>query len=118
MQQCGLGKPPCWADESGKVEFIYEVTLHENGISVAPSWPARRAADAERIAGASALPGERLSQAEFARRATPVLDWSDRQECRLYVTIRDRAESKKAYKDQLRTVEGYFYKVLERGTTP
>jgi hypothetical protein len=118
MEQCGLGKPPCWSDAAGKVEFLFDVTLHEDGISVAPGWPEQRAADAAAISGAAALPGERLSQGEFARRATPVLGWSDERECRHYVTIRDRAESKQAYKDQLRTVEGYFYKVLERGTSP
>jgi hypothetical protein len=118
MEQCGLGKPPCWSDAAGKVEFLFDVTLHEDGISVAPSWPAHRADDAAGIPGTSALPGERLSQAEFGRRAAPILTWSDQNECRHYVSIRDRAESKKAYKEQLRTVEGYFYKVLERGTAP
>jgi hypothetical protein len=118
MEQCGLGKPPCWADAAGKVEFIYTVTIHEDGISVVPSWPAHRQGDAGDIPGATALPGEHLSRQEFGRRAAPILAWSDAQECRHYVFVRDDARSKDAWKKQLESVEGHFYKVMERGAAP
>ncbi len=114
MEQCGLGLPPCWSDAKGRLEYLYAVTIHEDGVSVAPRWPAGRAEAVERIPGAIALPGVRLSLDEFDRRAAPILAWSEEKECRHYVYIRDEAETKDAFKRQLLEVEGFFYKYLER----
>lgn len=116
MEQCGLGKPPCWADARGKAEYIYTVTIHEEGVSVEPRWSVVRADAAKEIPGALELPGNQLSLAEFKRRAAPVLAWSKQKDCRHYVYIRDEAETKEAFKQQLFGVEDFFYKHVERST--
>src|SRR5262249_46886509 len=100
----------------GKPEYIYTVTIHENGVSVDPRWSPQRASDAKEIPGALELPGHRLSLQEFTRRAAPIKQWSVEKDCVHYVYIRDEAETKVAFKRQLLAVEDFFYKHLERST--
>lgn len=52
------------------------------------------------------------SAGEFAARAAPILAWSEKNDCRHYVTIEDQATSKAAFERNLLTVEGYFYERL------
>jgi hypothetical protein len=114
MESCGLGKPPCWADAAGKVQYLYTVTIHEEGVSAAPAWPSERSSDAQAVAAIPALPGDRLSLAEFARRAQPIRAWSDQHDCRHYVFVRDEAQTKRSFKQNLLRIEDYFYKYLDR----
>src|SRR5690606_17851227 len=47
----GRDYPPCWADESGKAEFLFAVELRPEGVVISPGWPERRAADANALPG-------------------------------------------------------------------
>jgi hypothetical protein len=107
--------PACWYDINGKVQYIYTVTIHEDGLSVTANWPQDRADDLQAIPGASTAPGSHLSLQEFGRRMAPVLAWSKRQnpECRHYVYMVDEAASKNAFKRNMLFTEGYFYKYLQ-----
>ena len=113
----GLDHPPCWADPaSGAIEYLFRITIHEDGLQVEPAWPPRREADLRALPGAEAMVGRRLSTAEFRRLARPILDWSKARGCRHFVRIHDEpATSKRAFKQGLLTIEAYFYKLLERG---
>ncbi len=115
MAKAGFGIPPCWATRGGKIEYLYTVTISDTGLLVIPSWPEHRQKDVDAIPGATSLPGEHLTLAEFDRRAAPILRWSEDHdpECRHYVWIRDAATTKLAFKRQLLGVEAYFYKYLE-----
>lgn len=111
----GLDHPPCWADESGEIEYAFEVTLRTSTVALRPIWPGHRRADAERIPGMLDAAGPRLDYDEFARRALPIFAWSRRQrpECRHFVVVVDSvAGGKEAYKHGLSTVERFFYKRL------
>jgi len=111
LAKSGFGKKPCWVDAGGRIEYVFAVTITEEAITVAPSWPPARAADAQQLPGVAALSGT-WPATEFAARAAPILAWSEAQDCRHYVTIEDQATSKAAFKRNLLTVEGYFYKLL------
>ncbi len=117
LQEAGLGYPPCWADASGKPEYIYTVALRGDSLAVRPAWPAHRADDARRVDGALALAGRTLSRQAFAEGADPILRWSQAQtpECRHFVIVDDTGvTTKEAFKESLLLVEGYFYKYLPR----
>ena len=111
LAKTGFGKKPCWVDANGKIEYAFAVTITEGVISVAPSWPPARAADAQQIPGLAGLAGT-WPAPEFAARAAPILAWSEEKDCRHFVTIDDQATSKAAFKRNLLAVEGYFYKRL------
>ena len=112
----GRDFPPCWADDAGKVEFLFAVTLTPAGVTLSPAWPARRDSAARALPGIADLVGGPWPAAEFERRTRPLLDDSKRRtpECRHYVelrsTITDAVQSDRARL----MVEGVFYKVEER----
>jgi uncharacterized short protein YbdD (DUF466 family) len=113
----GHGPPPCWLDpETGEIEYIFDVTIRENGVVAVPSWPQHRQDDAMAIPGVSEWPTGEVSLGQFRKHAAPVLAWSRQQdpECRHYVRIYDDAVSKEAFKRHLLGVEDYFYKWLSR----
>lgn len=110
----GIDYPPCWPDPTsprGRPEYIYNIFISDDEVSVEPGWPLHRTDDVDEIPGARALAAASLTLQEFSARAEPVLEWSKRQnpECRHYVRIYDRAETK-AYKDNRLQVEEFFYK--------
>jgi hypothetical protein len=111
----GFGPPPCWLDpKSGEVEYIFNVTILEQGLAIKPTWPASRHEAAMLIPGIRDWPAGDISLDEFSLRAAPVLKWckSQNPKCRLYVRIYDRAVSKESFKRHLLGVEDYFYKWL------
>jgi hypothetical protein len=87
----GFGLPPCWIDESGRVERLLDVTITDAGLIAQPAWPAERAAAAAAIPGVTALiaPGRHVEVATFLEQARPVYDWSRSRdpECRHYVQV-------------------------------
>lgn len=112
----GRGYPPCWADESGKVEYLFAVEVRPGSVSVAPAWPARREAAAKALPGMDAvLSGRHVNQA-FAKKIQGIFNWSKTQdpECRHYVqlksTITDAIQSDRARL----MIENFFYKVEVR----
>lgn len=111
----GRDYPPCWADQSGKVEFLFSIETKPNQILVAPSaWSEARALDARTLPGISeVLSGSPHSNDEFVKRILGIFDWSKKQnpECRHYVqlksSIADAVQS-----DRVRLlIENYFYKL-------
>lgn len=113
----GLDHLPCWIDpKTGAIEYLFRITILENFLQIDPAWPVSRTAVLKKLPSVHALAKRRVSTAEFSRRAKPILIWSQQQkpECRHFVRIHDhKSTSKKAFKKQLLTVEGYFYKYLE-----
>lgn len=114
--QCGVGFPPCWLNGRGEIEYIYQVSIYEDSITVEPAWPAHREAELADILGSRSLIGANMSFDEFRGPAQEVLDWSEKQEpaCRHYVILRDRAETKDGYKLKRLFIENFFYKFESR----
>ncbi len=112
----GLDYPPCWADENGKVEFLFAVELRTDSVIVSPAWPARREADARALPGIDEVLAKRHSYQGFPSRIQSIFDWSKCQtpQCRHYVQIKsvipDAVQSDRARL----MVENYFYKVEAR----
>ena len=112
----GRDYPPCWADESGKVEFLFAIELRSDSVVVTPAWPAKREADAKALPGISTALAEAHSYRSFVSAIQGVFNWSKVQdpECRHYVQLKssilDAVQSDRARL----MVENYFYKVEAR----
>jgi hypothetical protein len=112
----GRDYPPCWADEDGKVEFLFSIELGQDLVTVTPAWPSRRDAVARDLPGVkAAIEGPRSYQ-QFLAAVQPILNWSKKQdpECRHYVQLKSSI-SDAVQSDRARLmVENYFYKVEAR----
>jgi hypothetical protein len=112
----GRDYPPCWADESGKVEFLFSVEVRPEGVVVAPAWPARREAAAKALPGIDDVLASPYSNQEFVRRIQGIFEWSKHQdpECRHYVELKSSIPDA-VQSDRARLmVENYFYKTEVR----
>ena len=107
----GRDKRPCWVDDSGKVEYLYMVTIGEKNILLERAWPDERNEDVKSIPAVIGLVGKRMSLDEFNLAARPIFDWSVKHDCRHYVKIWDNTITKGPFKNQLFGVEEYFYKL-------
>lgn len=112
----GRDFPPCWADESGKVEFLFAVETRPDSVLVTPIWPPRREMAARALPGLEdVLAGAHSNQA-FVAKIQGIYSWSKKQdpECRHYVQLKS-AISDAVQSDRARLmVENYFYKVEAR----
>lgn len=112
----GRDFPPCWADESGKVEFLFVVELQPESISILRSWPARRESDAQMLPGISEILAGPVGHASFAERMKGILDWSKRQDpqCRHYIQLKSLIPDAVRSDRARLMVENHFYKVEVR----
>lgn len=109
----GLDHPPCWADETGRIEYLFTVELRPGLIAVAPAWPARRGADAARLPGVQELLASPLTFEKFRSGARPIFELSKRQdpECRHFVIIKNSIDTRREADQARWTVEEFFYKL-------
>lgn len=112
----GRDYPPCWADESGQIEYLFAIELRPDSAVVTRAWPDIREADARALPGVDELLMAPTSLAAFpdAVRAIFEQSRSSDPECRHYVrlrsTINDAVQSDRARL----MVERFFYKVESR----
>lgn len=108
----GLDHPPCWADEAGNIEYLFNVELRQGVAIVTPAWPERRRQDAERLPGVAELIGAPANVERFRTSARPILDISKRQdpECRHFVVLNNTIESRRDADQARWMVEEFFYK--------
>lgn len=112
----GRDYPPCWADETGKVEFLFSIEVRPDSVAVLPAWPARRESAAKAIPGIDAVLSGPHSNQSFPSKIQSIFNWSKTQdpECRHYVqlksTISDAVQSDRARL----MIENFFYKVEAR----
>jgi hypothetical protein len=86
----GIGPPPCWVDNTGRVQRLLAVEVTEQGLLVRPGWPPERDADAKKLPNIDALVGRAAqSPATFHAAAAPLLEWSRTRspECRHYASV-------------------------------
>ena len=107
----GTEKPACWADQTGKPEYIFDIALNSRSIVIRDNaLPNRRSEEA-------ALPlenitfGSELKPDAFRSQTNALFDWSEKEKCRFFVRVFDltAAFEKDIYKRQLRTVGEHFY---------
>lgn len=109
----GRDYPPCWANEEGKVEFLFSVELFSDKVAVKSAWPGYRSDDAFKLPSISSAISDSHSYQSFQNISAGILGWSKKQdpECRHYVymksSIMDAINSDRARL----MVENYFYKL-------
>lgn len=109
----GLDHPPCWADPiTGKIQYLYNVVISENGVEVLKGWPSSRNEQATNDEDILSGIGAYDSNNTMWGKTSKIFNWSVKHECRHYVRIYDHAESKKSFKNYLLGVENHFYKFL------
>ncbi|KQW36583.1 hypothetical protein [Rhizobacter sp. Root404] len=112
----GRDYPPCWADETGKVEFLFAVEVKPDQVVVSPAWPPRREAAGRALPGMAEVLGGSHSNQDFVSRIQGIFNWSKSQdpECRHYVQLKSSI-SDAVQSDRARLmVENYFYKTEAR----
>lgn len=108
----GRDYPPCWTDETGKVEFLFSVEVKPDSVVVNPAWPPRREAAARALPGMVDVLAGPHSNLTFVSRIQGIFNWSKSQdpECRHYVQLKSSI-SDAVQSDRARLmVEKYFYK--------
>lgn len=111
----GLELPPCWATETGKPEYTFQVTVHDEHLRVETIFPEHRYIQYTNLVtedyngmafGHDDFKREMYIFYKHARESVP--------ECRYFVKVADEtsAASKKEYKTGLSAIESVFYKFL------
>jgi hypothetical protein len=108
----GRDFPPCWADEDGKVEFLFSVELKPDTVVLTTAWPPRRETAARALPGIAELLAGPHSNQDFVNRIQGIFNWSRHRdpECRHYVQLRSTiADAVQSDRARL-LVENFFYK--------
>lgn len=108
----GLDHPPCWADEAGNIEYLFNVELRQGVSIVTPAWPEHRRQDAEKLPGIAELTAAPVNTERFRAASRPILDISKRQdpECRHFVILNNVIETRREADQARWMVEEFFYK--------
>ncbi len=111
----GLDFPPCWADEQGKIQYLFNVELQENALNVSRAWPDSRAADAQSLPNISTVMSNVTSDyPAFLSAVKPISDLSRKLNCRHYVRIKNMIPDAVTSDRRRLSIEDYFYKVEVR----
>lgn len=116
----GKGERPCWVNPNGEIEYLYDVVLTSSGIRMREYRYPQRGSERSLLPMPESDPSEILSAGQFLERTQALYDHSLAANCRFFVVIYDSTgpTEKELYKQLLLTVEGHFYKRLDRGTAP
>lgn len=110
----GLDHAPCWADEQGKIEFLFNVETRPGGFVVSKGWLPHREQAARALPGIDqAISDSNVSPTTFASNMQPILNWSKKQdpECRHFVHLATTISDADARDSARKQVEGFFYKL-------
>lgn len=122
LKDAGLGKGerPCWVRPDGTIDYLYEVVLSSSGIRMREIHLPHRQRERARLPMPAVDPMEVLAPGEFLRKTEALYNYSLTANCRFFVVVYDATgpTEKELYKQLLRTVEGHFYKRLDRGQAP
>lgn len=122
LKEAGLGKGerPCWVKPDGTIEYLYDIVLASKGIRMREYKYNHRGRERSLLPMSTVDPNQLLSPAEFLQKTQPLYNHSLAENCRFFVVIYDATgpTEKELYKRLLRTVEGHFYKRLDREPAP
>ncbi len=107
----GTEKPACWADQTGKPEYIFDVTLRSHSLVIKDDALPNRRSEEAKLPIQQIRFDEDLTQDEFRAQTHGLFQWSEKEQCRFFVRILDETATheKDIYKRQLRTVGEHFY---------
>jgi len=106
----GFGLPPCWVDSSGKIQYIFDASLTDDGIEVDNNTIGGREGDQAKLPLGHVTYRAPMSRGDFAEAFQPLLNWSNQHGCRFYVRLYDdmKTADRSEYKSLRGAVEGYF----------
>jgi len=107
-----LGDPPCWLDAKNQVDFLFDITVLDDGLLVVPAWPQNRKAAVDRIPVPEKSLNKIITIGEFQREFRRVYDRSKKDVCRYYVGLFNQAKSGDKSTANRSAVENYFYVYL------
>lgn len=113
----GTEHPSCLNTGRGGTAYLFDVALSAQGFFVQPTRAAPYAPERSTPPPAVALDslslGEWLGDEDFSEQTSPIRQWSDANECVLFVRVWDQTPpvGKQLYKDRMRTLESVFYKL-------
>jgi hypothetical protein len=112
----GLTYPSCWRTAEGKTEFIFDITIRDDGMIVRDATPSRANDPAMQLVS-GLVRSEVVNQSIFSKETANLFNYSKDQNCRFYSIIRDQTgpTSKVRYKELRAAVEGNFYISLRSG---
>ena len=116
LENCRGGRDfkPCWVDKTGSIEYLYSVTISENSLRIKATWPERRSVEPV-VNNAKKMASKDVTIDEFRELANPILELSNKEDCRHYVRIfHDADVSMLSFKKKMLTIEDYFYKWMSR----
>jgi len=110
-EEGGFDDPPCWIDPvTGRMEYIYDVTISEGGIRMAKGWPKHRNDDLENLPVERVVLDVTRPLSVFEYQTRPLFMYSKTNRCHWYVRLYDEVRhSKTIYKRYRKAVEGHFY---------
>jgi hypothetical protein len=110
----GLTKPPCWADDTGKAEYIFSVALTSRGLVIHDMELLHRREEQAKLPIHGITYDKEILPDRFQEQCKPIFLWSTKQdpECRFYVHVYDKTgpKEKEIYKEHMRVLESRFYK--------
>jgi len=112
----GRDFPPCWANENGKVEFLFAVEMKSDSVVVSSAWPEKREVVARALPEVAEILAAPHSNQGFVNSIQGIFNWSKKQdpECRHYIQLKSSI-SDAVQSDRARLmIERYFYKVESR----
>ena len=107
----GTEKPACWAEASGKTEYIFEVALTSKGIIIHDNKLPHRAIAQKELPLNAISYDEELSDNVYRRSTKALFDWSEKNGCRFFIKVFDQTkkDEKTIYKKRLRVLGEHFY---------
>lgn len=105
-------RPPCWTDAAtGKVKYIFDIALLENGFVLKERDLAPRRAEQAALPLGGLQFGKIIETRAFLDQTMPLFSWSKKNDCRFYVRVFDLtgSDAKETYKIRTRSVEERFY---------
>ncbi len=108
----GRDLPPCWVDEkTAKIQYLFNVTIVDEGLVVEKGWLPARQKDATALPGISdLLTSSALNLSTFSRLMKGIDEDSRRRECRHYVRLANSVDDLETFNENRFGVEAFFYK--------
>ena len=109
----GRDYPPCWAEEkTGRIEFLFEIEIHPDGLLITPAWPSNRESDARALPGIDQLLTTDLqSLKELNQRMQGIHRQSKEKSCRHYIQMRNHVNELDVFNQYRFGIENFFYKL-------
>ena len=113
LQATGRGTewPACWADSTGRPEYIFDIALTSRSLVMRDAVPSDRREAFKNLPVGMIRTDYELGLAAFRDATRSLFEWSEKEHCRFFVRVYDTTgpTEKAVYKLHLRTVGEHFY---------